>query len=528
MEEDSKQALSLVYDFSVLIGGYFLLVGLTVAFGGFDFKASAPFWALKAFKANWPNWWIGSLGGSVFVSALAFGFNPFRSGGEYGSAAWATERQIKKMKLRDKKGMIFGEKNGKYLRNNDALSAVIVAPPGSGKTAGLVVPSLVSCGDSMIVADLKPELYDLTAKRRAEFSKVLRFAPGEKESVQWNPLHKNELPEEWDDIVIHVERVARSMYTSDDANKDSYFTDEGRNTFILFALYLIHRDGQTSIAEVRAFALDCSNDMQAAIADILDKTPDLPTRVVEEGKVLIGKADREFSGIIGSFKNGLNVYADPRVAANTTGCDFRLSDLRKERTTLYLSIRDADARRLRPVIAMFCEFAGVSFMSKLPEPQEQTIVFMLDEFVRMSRLDEIIEMPALARGYRIRLFFVVQSWAQLTDLYGDKKADALKNTVGFLIFYTQNDDKMADMISRSIGPRTRKKLSFSTPEKNLVRNKSEANEGVPLILPQDILSMPQGEILILRQYQFKNPVRAIAPFWFKDKALSPHVTAPKR
>lgn len=526
--EQFKQSLSFVYDVFVVATAYFALVAIASYFGGVPLTTGAPFWLAKSFKLQWPLWWSASVASDILLATLALGFNPLRNIGDYGSAEFATERQIKAMGLRHDKGVIFGVKGGRYLRNNDPLSAIIIAPPDSGKTAGLLVPTLVSCGDSMIISDIKPELYALTAARRAQFSKVLKFAPGEKDSLQWNPLHKRELPADWNDIVIHVERVARTMYISDKDGKADYWTDEGRSTFIMFALYLIHLNGQTSIPEIRASVLKHGADVPGEIARILDDTPNLPARIQEEGATLLGKGDREFSSIFGTFKNGLNVYADPRVAHNMTGCDFCLDDLRRETTSLYLTVNDADARRLSPVLSMFFEFANAKYMSKLPGNEEKSIVFMLEEFVRLGRIDEIISSPALARGYRLRYIFVMQSWSQVQDLYGEKKADTLKNTCAFHLYFTQNDEKVAESISRSIGKKTRQRLSFSSGDRSLTRNKQESAEGQPLMLAQDIMSMPTGDILILRQKHFQNPVYARAPFWFKDRALLPHVSPTPR
>src|SRR3546814_4480724 len=60
-------------------------------------------------------------------------------------------------------GILGRWKGGKYIRLIEPISVACSAPPGTGKTAALVVPSIVESPDiSMIVNDPKPELAEMT------------------------------------------------------------------------------------------------------------------------------------------------------------------------------------------------------------------------------------------------------------------------------------------------------------------------------------------------------------------------------
>ena len=65
------------------------------------------------------------------------------------------------------------------------------APTRSGKGVGLVIPTLLSWNHSTVVADLKGELWALTAGWRKQHAgqTVMRFEPASSRgSVRWNPL----------------------------------------------------------------------------------------------------------------------------------------------------------------------------------------------------------------------------------------------------------------------------------------------------------------------------------------------------
>ena len=121
--------------------------------------------------------------------------------------------------------------------------------------------------------------------------------------------------------------------------------------------------------------------------------------------------------------------------------------------------------------------------------------------------------------HKFNAFYICQSFNQLVAKYGDAGANELKNTCSYHIFYTQNEIRVAEEISKSIGKFTRKKTSHSSQSGSMSKNTSESDEGVPLILPQEIMSLPFGEILVCAQGNFQTPVKCNAALFFKIPSL---------
>jgi type IV secretion system protein VirD4 len=454
---------------------------------------------------------------------LLFGGNPYRRGGTYGGAHFASEREIRNdLKLRGDQGVILGIHRNEYLRMNEPLSVLVYAPPGSGKTAGIIIPSLLSCGNSALVHDPKGELYDKTAGFRMRNKQhIIRFEPAAAISAKWNPLGKEELPETWSERISYIDRIANNLVNAGKQG-DDYWTREARSLFVFFALFLVFRDGESSLPGVREFALSQA-DPQGFVADLLENTPGLPQRVIEEGNGILAKSGNEFSGVFGTFKSFLNSFGDEFIAANIRASDFRLRDLRESDTTIYLVVRNSDQSRLRLFASLFFELATLVLIHAEPAPGERKVTFYLDEFVRLGNMREVLQMPAISRSFKVNVLFVVQSMSQIVDIYGQSGADQLRNTCSYHIVFAQNEQKIAEDISRSIGNRTRKKMTFSSGERNITRNTSEAEEGIPLVLSQEVMSLPAFETLVLMQSHFETPVRAKAAAWFRDAAMKKRV-----
>ena len=473
-----------------------------------------PVWL---FEREITNHVIITTGIGFVAGLLVFFLLPVGSGSkQYGAARFATRRDISNMGLFAKKGIILAKAAARYIRFDDSLSVAVLAPPGAGKTAGVVIPTLLSCGNSMVIIDIKGELYDVTAKRRGEFSNVLRFAPAEDNSMAWNPLDKEVLPQNWPDMIQTVDRIASVLIPVRD--ESDYWNLSARSCLVFYALYLIHQHGETNLADIRATALE-TGDPQGWIEEaLIDAGDALPQRVIEEGNILVSKADKEFSGVFSSFIKCLNVFADQRVAKATSSNDFTATQLRKQRTSLYLAVSAVDIDRLAPLFRLFLESIALHLLATSPASDDVNVTFILDEFIRLGKMKVLIENPALSRASRFNSVFIAQDSAQIESLYGASGMSELETTTAYKVIFQQNNIATAEKISRMIGDKTQVRKSQSSSRGNVSR--SHSDEAARLVKPQDIMALSKDKCLILAQGNMERPIKANICFWFKDRALS--------
>ncbi|GAA8424857.1 type IV secretory system conjugative DNA transfer family protein [Helicobacter pylori] len=121
------------------------------------------------------------------------------------------------------------------------LSTLIIAPPGSGKTAAVAVPNLLNVSSSCVVLDIKGELFDLTAGYRQQVlkNKIFVFDPlGNDNTLKFNPFDKRIVEKlDFNRKRRLVDEVGNTIFAEDGANKDPHWTQQAKNLFVFYALY---------------------------------------------------------------------------------------------------------------------------------------------------------------------------------------------------------------------------------------------------------------------------------------------------
>lgn len=165
----------------------------------------------------------------------------------HGSARIATLRDINNMELLGFDGFcqVVGKFNGKMLLLKETLSTLCCAPPGTGKTAGVVIPTIFNSPKlSLIVNDPKPELDSKTSGARAKVGPVFVINWGAEDRPaegiyypSWNPLSPNALPEMGPDRDMYVDSICNILVEDPKGGADPHWSQTGRaalNGFIHF------------------------------------------------------------------------------------------------------------------------------------------------------------------------------------------------------------------------------------------------------------------------------------------------------
>jgi type IV secretion system protein VirD4 len=477
---------------------YYLNYGLQYGFGTLDLQAN-NFFIAKLLASILTPFSIAGILSYIFREQIAE-WRPYKKKESvHGDARWASEKDIKKAGLRAKKGLMLGQDKKGYFIASGFQHALLFAPTGSGKGVGFVIPNLLFWEESVIVHDIKLENFDLTSGwRKKRKQKVYLWAPADPDGHThcYNPL--DWISNKPGQMVDDVQKIANLILP-----EKEFWQNEARSLFVGVVLYLLAVPEKTkSFGEVVRTMR--SDDVVYNLAVVLDTIGKYIHPVAYMNiAAFLQKADKERSGVISTMNSGLELWANPLIDTATATSDFNIQNFKKERTTVYVGLTPDNIKRLEPLMQVFYQQATEFLTRKIPNKKEEPygVLFMMDEFPTLGKMEQFKTGIAYFRGYNVRLFLIIQDTEQLKGTYEEAGMNSFLSNSTYRVTFAANNMETANLISQLCGNKTVEQTSQNKP-KFLDFNPASRSLHVSevqraLLLPQEVILLPRDEQIVL-------------------------------
>ncbi|MEK6745688.1 MAG: type IV secretory system conjugative DNA transfer family protein [Pseudomonadota bacterium] len=460
-------------------------------------------------------------------------FRPFKlKESVHGDAHWATEAEIQKAKLRARKGMLIGRTGSSdYLIVDDFQHVLLFAPTGSGKGVGFVIPNLLFWEQSVVCHDIKMENHQITSGYRKRIGQeVFLWNPADPDGIShcYNPL--DWISEKPGQMVDDVQKICNLILP-----EQEFWQNEARSLLLGVILYLVAvPEKVNSFGEVVRTMR--SDDVVYNLAVVLDTIGKRIHPVAYMNiAAFLQKADKERSGVISTLNSGLELWANPLIDATTARSDFDMQQLKKRKMSIFCGVTPDNLKRLEPLLKVFYQQATDFMTRNMPRKDEPYgVLFMMDEFPSLGEMPQFQVGIAYFRGYRVKLFLIVQDTQQLKGIYEEAGMNSFLSNCYYRITFAANNVETANLISQLIGNKTvqqhahnRPKFMDMNPGARTV-NTSEVQRA--LLLPQEVITLPRDEQIIL--IESFAPIRTKKIYYYQDKTftrrLLPQVPIPQQ
>jgi type IV secretion system protein VirD4 len=457
----------------------------------------------------------------------------------YGSARWASQRDIARAGLLDDVGAFLGSLEGRYLRHDGPEHVMAFAPTRSGKGVGLVVPTLLGWTGSTVVHDIKGENWQLTAGWRARFSHCLLFNPTDARSARYNPLLEVRRGAH---EVRDVQNIADILVDPEGAlERRNHWEKTSHSLLVGAILHVLYAEEEKTLARVATFLSDPQRAFTVTLRRMMTTnhlgTPDAPMVhpvVASAAREVLNKSENERSGVLSTAMSFLGLYRDPTVAEVTSRCDWRIADLieGKQPVSLYLVVPPSDISRTKPLIRLVLNQIGRRLTEHLhakSDGRRQKLLLMLDEFPALGRLDFFETSLAFMAGYGVRAFLIAQSLNQIEKAYGDHNS-ILDNCHVRVVFAT-NDERTAKRVSDALGTATEQRSMRNYAGHRLAPwlahvMVSRQETARALLTPGEVMQLPPTDELVLVSGQ--PPIRAKKLRYYEERVFTQRVLDPPR
>jgi len=380
----------------------------------------------------------------------------------------------------------------------------LVAPNGTGKTAGLIIPNLLAEAGrrSLVIADAKGELAKLTgthlrAVLGAEHVRILDFLDPTL-SVGYNPLA-------YVTDAASAALFAEAWVANTGTSKEAFWDNAARTLIGAAALHLVGTTGGAAPPLAALVDLLCGDPARAIRGRLADSpVPEVRrlaraflTNLEENGKLLASV----FSELAPRF--ACLDYAQVRRVTAVDELD--LAGLAARPGALYVGLDLAYADLLAPLTGCLylhlfktlADTARAQPSGQLPTP----VLAYLDEFGVLGRIPQFPARMATIRASRFGVVLVVQALHQIRATYGEEGAATILTnaTTKLCLARVSGDD--AAYFSRLAGTATVHSRSRGRSRATVApladRGTVGAGEAArPLLTPDELRTLGAGVLVV--------------------------------
>jgi len=425
-----------------------------------------------------------------------------------GSARFGDRADVRKLEANGDLLIGRSAKSGKLLHYDGAAHLLTMAPTRSGKGVGTIIPNLLLLNRSVICIDPKGENARVTARARTAKGKVWCLDPfgvSGQPPARYNPLDR--LNPASLDLAEDANTLAEALvHDAPGQSGEAHWNEEAKALIAGLILHtVVHEPAdRRTLATVRDKLTLAPAGFAALLADMQDSSG-AGGLIARAANRQLGKSDREAAGVLSSAQRHTHFLDSPRIVASTAASDFTFAELKDTTATVFLCLPpdrlDTYARWLRLLVSQ-----AVTDMARSTARPARPVLFLLDEFAALGRLEPVERAMGLMAGYGLQLWPILQDMHQLKATYGERAGTFMSNA-GVIQTFGVNDHATADMLSRTIGDTTIEYDTVSTSRgTGWGENRAGPSESVSghvsarrLATPDEIMRMRPDQILLLRQ-----------------------------
>ena len=434
------------------------------------------------------------------------GFNLFSKKKDKGYSRWAREKEIKKsLTLVDPKaytanagGLAIINNGKKMWVDNGEMHNLIMGATGSGKTQIVVFPlvySLAKHNESMIITDPKGEIYENTANmlRERGYNIVLLNFRNPQNGNAWNPMtlpYKLYKEGNTDKAIELLDDLALNILYDGKAN-DPFWEKTSADYFSGLALGLFEdaKEREVNLNSINLMATIGEERFGAPNNNYIkeyfnSKEPSRPAYINASGTVFAPEETK--GGILSTFKQKIKLFSSrDNLSEMLSHSDFDMKEIGRQKTAVFMIVQD-EKKTLHPLATIFIKQVYETLIDvaqecggKLPNRTN----FILDEFANMPPLKDVTTMVTAARSRLIRFNFIIQNYAQLTQVYGKEDAETIKGNCNTM-YLISSELQALEEISKMCG-------EVKSKEK-------DKTASTPLVTVSDLQRLKQFEVICLR------------------------------
>jgi type IV secretion system protein VirD4 len=383
------------------------------------------------------------------------------------------------------------------------LGNVLVVAPTRGGKGLLATTQLFTWGGSVIVNDLKGDLFQQTAGYRATLGDVIVINPIKGIGHRYDPLASYQTEEE---LFLACHNL---LYESKAV--DPFWTDSAMQ--MLTQIFLAARiENQPLFPYARKIIRLGLPDASKYLHTL---SPEIATQFLGRSFSSVDFENaRQLYSTWATLTSKLQYFLSETVVKSLAVSDFHVSDvmLGEKPVTIYLQWKERHLKAVQPLIRLMVG----SLIDELVDCYDgregkgcKPVLMLMDEATRTA-IPSLADHATTVVGRGISLWVAIQSLKALEAVYGAENAQVLRDNMESQIYYRPADVSTAEYLERRLGEKSAYARS-QTEREGAEKSKGESETGIPLMTAQAIMQMKDEHILLF--HRRLPPLRAHRVSW---------------
>ena len=437
-------------------------------------------------------------------------------------AGWMDPRDITRM-ARNKIGLPLALHKGKLLRymKDDTKGwrgghHLVVSGTRGGKGVSAVIPAILDHQGPVVVLDIKGENFAVTRRHRQSLGRKVAvlnpFGIIEDTSDQFNPLdyiRPNELTRD-------VSLVADGLVKPEDGD-GAHFSEMARQ-LVAAAIEVIMTQEKLERRNLIAVAdLLLAADLDATLEAWADNGDLVGHRPAQTAATILRAGDRERGSIQTAISKAFEWMQSDNMRRFLERSSFRMDDLLDDKVDLFIAVPLDQVDKQSVFMRLFINLVlGTVVRQDGRRKVKAPILLVLDEFVRMGRMEQIMNIANVAAGAGVEALFVTQDTGQVEKAYGPNDARSIFGSCITKRVFNLNDIETAEWSARHLGENTVYSQQISEGKSvHEGRDFSYSEQSQKLMTAEQVMGMKADELLLL--VGNRSPLRAKQNMYFKSK-----------
>lgn len=327
-------------------------------------------------------------------------------------------------------------------------NSLVIGNSGSGKTSAILTSTIFTLArgnSSMVILDVSAENFKNTSGFLATKKDYNIFCFDLTENTDgFNCL-------EWCETIDDLEKVAQVLIKNSnvESKSDPFWSTSAEMALSVFMQYIFFYAPSDQRNMVNVVLLLETYISDPTVIDRLFIQTD--EKLLRAYKTFNATPEKMRLSILSVALTAIKLFKSPSVARATAINTFSIRDFREHKSILYISIPLNQITFLAPLTAVMFEMLFQEALSKIPEPRQKNLFFLIDEMMVMKL--GLAHVFPQCRKYRVGCMGLVQDEKMIEMRFSQAESFAIKSNAASKIYMPGMSLPAAKDLQEIIGKR---------------------------------------------------------------------------